>query len=54
MKIYNPPPPQIQQRKVYEFACSSYDISPLMHKAPKWSDTSKQIAAFAARFLKCF
>ena len=28
-------------------------FNPLMHNAPKWSDTFKNLAANAARFLKC-
>ena len=28
-------------------------FNPLMHNDPRWSDTLKNLAAFAARFLKC-
>ena len=28
-------------------------LNPLMHNVPKWTDTLKNLAACAARFLKC-
>ena len=31
----------------------SFSFNPLMHNVPKWSDILKNLAAFAARILKC-